>query len=61
MADKCQIILTLSSCSLEVLAHSVVEGEKRGSGTDFCTHVADGRHAYKQRDTKYMVEIGVWI
>ena len=33
---------TLSS--VEVVGHAVVEGEERGSGTDFSTHVADGRH-----------------
>ena len=30
---------------VEVVGHTVVEGEERGGGTDFSTHVADGRHA----------------
>ncbi len=34
--------LTLSD--LQVVVHAVVEGEKRGSSTDFSTHVTDGSH-----------------
>ena len=30
---------------VEVVGHAVVEREERGGGTDFSTHVADGRHA----------------
>ena len=29
---------------VEVVGHAVVKGEEGGSGTDFSTHVANGRH-----------------
>lgn len=48
-------VLTLSG--LQVVVHAVIVGEKRGSSTNFSTHVTDGTHtsARKRVDTRSVV------